>query len=96
MAQVIPHANQPEDGSALPPPMNNAQLRSSHQTTFTELSMRHGALFLISIPSLAAGQSTDLGATADRVFAPWTRETPGCAVGVAQGGRTLLTRGYGM
>jgi len=58
--------------------------------------MRLGAVLLITIPSLAAGQSTDLGAVADRVFAPWTRETPGCAVGVAQGGRTLLTRGYGM
>lgn len=58
--------------------------------------MRLGAILLITIPSLAAGQSTDLGATADRVFAQWTRETPGCAVGVAQGGRTLLTRGYGM
>ncbi len=30
------------------------------------------------------------------MFAQWTRETPGCAVGVAQGGKTLLTRGYGM
>ena len=58
--------------------------------------MRLAAILVIAVPALAAGQSTDLGPTADRVFAQWTRETPGCAVGVAQGGRTLLTRGYGM
>ena len=58
--------------------------------------MRLIALVLIFAPAIAAGQSADLGAVADRVFAQWTRETPGCAVGVAQGGRTLLTRGYGM
>ena len=39
----------------------------------------------------------DLVALADRVFAPWnTTHGPGCAVGIAQGGQTLLTRGYGM
>src|SRR6188474_27603 len=58
--------------------------------------MRLGTVLLIFAPAIAAGQSSDLGAVADRVFAQWTRETPGCAVGVAQGGRTLLTRGYGM
>jgi len=61
-----------------------------------ELPMRLGAALLITISSAAGGQATDLGAVADRVFAQWTRESPGCAVGVAQGGRTLLTRGYGM
>jgi YD repeat-containing protein len=33
----------------------------------------------------------------DRVFVRWNRsDTPGCAVGVAMGGRPVLTRGYGM
>ena len=58
--------------------------------------MRFTAVLLTVFPSLAAGQATDLGSVADRVFAQWTRETPGCAVGVAQGGKPLLARGYGM
>lgn len=32
----------------------------------------------------------------DSVFARWSTTTPGCAVGVSQRGRTLLTKGYGM
>jgi CubicO group peptidase (beta-lactamase class C family) len=67
-----------------------------HSQRFTERSMRFSAVLLVTIPSLAAGQAPELGTVADRVFAQWTRESPGCAVGVAQGGRTLLTRGYGM
>jgi CubicO group peptidase (beta-lactamase class C family) len=44
-----------------------------------------------------AGTPTGIAAIADRVFATWnSTHSPGCAVGVAQGGRTLLTRGYGM
>jgi CubicO group peptidase (beta-lactamase class C family) len=58
--------------------------------------MRLGPLLLMTLPALAGAQSPDLGAVADRVFAQWTKDTPGCAAGVAQGGRTLLTRGYGM
>ena len=58
--------------------------------------MRTSVALLLFIPNVAAAQSADLGAVADRVFAQWTRETPGCAVGVAQGGRTVLARGYGM
>ncbi|HEY0930799.1 MAG TPA: serine hydrolase [Gemmatimonas sp.] len=42
-------------------------------------------------------QSPSLVTTADRIFAAWnTTHTPGCAVGVARGGVTLLERGYGM
>src|SRR5688500_6682182 len=61
-----------------------------------EHSMRISIALLFTIPSVATAQSADLGTVADRVFAQWTRETPGCAVGVSQGGRTLLARGYGM
>ena len=35
-------------------------------------------------------------AAVDRIFARWTTATPGCAVGVAIGGKTMLTRAYGM
>jgi CubicO group peptidase (beta-lactamase class C family) len=58
--------------------------------------MRLTAILLLSFSTIALGQSTELAAVADRAFQQWTRETPGCAVGVAQNGVTLLTRGYGM
>lgn len=61
-----------------------------------EDAMRFGIVFLLAVPSLALGQSRDLGAVADSAFARWTRQTPGCAVGAAQNGRIVLTRGYGM
>ena len=32
----------------------------------------------------------------DAVFSRWTRETPGCAVGVAKGGKPVLQKAYGM
>jgi CubicO group peptidase (beta-lactamase class C family) len=42
-------------------------------------------------------QRRDVGAIADSVFARWnSTRSPGCAVGVARDGQTLLTRGYGM
>ena len=58
--------------------------------------MKVAAVVLMVVPSIAFAQSSDLGAVADRAFAQWTKDTPGCAVGAAQNGRTLLTRGYGM
>jgi CubicO group peptidase (beta-lactamase class C family) len=62
--------------------------------------MRTGllALLLLAIPSASpAQQSSDSAALVDRLFERWTsRETPGCAVGVARDGRTLLSRAYGM
>lgn len=49
--------------------------------------------------TLRAQQPTtaQLTAITDKVFAAWnSTHTPGCAVGVARGGVTLLERGYGM
>ncbi|HEX6316637.1 MAG TPA: serine hydrolase domain-containing protein [Gemmatimonadaceae bacterium] len=51
---------------------------------------------MLAVPAVAPAQATDIGQVADRAFAQWNRETPGCAAGVAQNGKTLLTRGYGM
>lgn len=51
---------------------------------------------VLGAPALAPAQATDIAQVADRVFTQWNRETPGCVAGVAQQGRTLLTRGYGM
>ena len=35
-------------------------------------------------------------AAVDKIFARWSTTTPGCAVGVAIGGKTVLTQAYGM
>ena len=35
-------------------------------------------------------------AKVDALFAAWTRDTPGCSVGVAAGGAPVLAKGYGM
>jgi CubicO group peptidase (beta-lactamase class C family) len=35
-------------------------------------------------------------ASVDALFAEWTRETPGCAVGVSEEGRIVLQKAYGM
>jgi hypothetical protein len=52
---------------------------------------------LLLIPSLLSAQQPNVAAIADTVFARWnTTHGPGCAVGVARGGKVLLTRGYGM
>ena len=45
-----------------------------------------------AVAARAAGLETDV----DRVFAKWTSSTPGCAVGVAVGGKPVLARAYGM
>src|SRR5438270_2958870 len=55
------------------------------------------ALALVTI-GLVVGraQPQDNDAKVDRVFAKWTADTPGCAVGVAAGGKPVLAKGYGM
>lgn len=40
--------------------------------------------------------STVPDASVDQVFGRWTAQTPGCAVGVAQGGKSVLEKAYGM
>lgn len=48
-------------------------------------------------PAAPTANTASLIAITDRVFAPWnSTHTPGCAVGIARGGTTLLERGYGM
>ena len=60
------------------------------------LIMKSAIALLLLLPALLPAQSPDLSSTADRVFAQWTKDTPGCAAGVSQNGKVLLTRGYGM
>lgn len=59
------------------------------------------SLVLLFLPVFARGQeappAADLTAQVDAIFAPWnSRETPGCAVAVGEGGRAILSRAYGM
>ncbi len=47
--------------------------------------------------SVARSASAQVSPTAvDKIFARWTTASPGCAVGVAVDGKTVLTRAYGM
>ncbi len=61
-----------------------------------------GVVSLLSISAAPAAQAvaTYAPATAERavdqVFAKWTSATPGCAVGVAVGGKPVLLKAYGM
>ncbi|NJD10790.1 MAG: beta-lactamase family protein [Gemmatimonadetes bacterium] len=84
--------------STWPPGCRPPRPRVSDTTTFApRTSMKPSALLLIALPAGLAAQQPDLAATADSVFARWnSTHTPGCAVGVARGGKVLLTRGYGM
>ena len=61
-------------------------------------SWRVTGLLLIASPLVAQqAQRADSAAAVDAVFSGWTStSTPGCAVGVARDGRTILTRAYGM
>lgn len=53
-------------------------------------------LLALVVPTVASAQR-DLSSTADSIFSRWnSTHTPGCAVGVARAGQTLLLRGYGM
>ena len=49
------------------------------------------SMALLALPPEAGAQAADLTATADRVFDAWNNtHGPGCAVGIAKGGTTLL------
>ncbi|HEX8690829.1 MAG TPA: serine hydrolase domain-containing protein [Longimicrobium sp.] len=62
-----------------------------------KLSRSFTSVALLFLPTLAAAQAADSAARVDSLFVRWnSRETPGCTVGVGRGGRTLLTRAYGM
>jgi CubicO group peptidase (beta-lactamase class C family) len=46
--------------------------------------------------TIAAAQAAVPAAAVDAIFARWTTSTPGCAVGVAVGGKPVLMKAYGM
>ncbi len=59
---------------------------------------RMALLLLLSLPLAgSASQAPHIDESKmDAVFSRWTRETPGCAVGVARGGKPVLQKAYGM
>jgi CubicO group peptidase (beta-lactamase class C family) len=58
--------------------------------------VRAVSLVLLFLPG-AAAQTPDPAAKVDEIFAEWkSQESPGCTVAVAEGGKTLLSRAYGM
>ena len=64
--------------------------------------MKRALVVLVGCLALATGLSA-LGSPAapdpakvDALFSKWTSKTPGCAVGVSEGGRPVLARAYGM
>jgi len=62
-----------------------------------QIRKKHAANKMRSLASLALpARPASLEAEVDRVFAKWTSSTPGCAVGVAVGGKPVLIRAYGM
>src|SRR5258708_19591890 len=62
-----------------------------------------GVLFLLLRPPPGQAADTtapvpaaaDLGAAVDAIFARYTADTPGCAVGVSKDGKEVLSRAYG-
>ena len=59
------------------------------------------AIFVLAQPVMPAQQGAVATAPApaaavDEIFSKWTTSTPGCAVGVAVGGKPVLTKAYGM
>jgi CubicO group peptidase (beta-lactamase class C family) len=66
-------------------------------TALASLSVTNELVAQTTGAGAARAATLDLTVTADRVFAAWNHtHGPGCADGVARGGTTLLTRGYGM
>ena len=57
-----------------------------------------GIVVMAGIPSTIYAQvPIDASMRVDEIFAPWTSaSSPGCAVGVAVDGLTVLERAYGM
>jgi CubicO group peptidase (beta-lactamase class C family) len=60
------------------------------------MRIRHLLLIPVALLAAPASAQTDPTAQVDSLFAAWNNpQSPGCAVGVAQNGRTVLSRAYG-
>jgi len=52
--------------------------------------------FVAVLASIAVVSATAADPEVDKIFAKYTSSTPGCAVGVATGGKPVLAKGYGL
>jgi CubicO group peptidase (beta-lactamase class C family) len=57
-----------------------------------------GVIVIVTCTAALSGQAvaTSPAAAVDGIFAKWTTSTPGCAVGIAVGGKPVLLKAYGM
>jgi CubicO group peptidase (beta-lactamase class C family) len=57
---------------------------------------RHLLLAALALLAAPAAAQPDPAVRVDSLFAAWNNpQSPGCAVGVSQNGRTVLSRAYG-
>ena len=74
--------------------LSNSRLSRARMTRTIALVSLAIACALVA-PATPRAQPAEDRAGVDQVFAKWTAATPGCAVGVASGGRPVLSKGYG-
>src|ERR671910_873616 len=53
-------------------------------------------LIIAGVAAPAVAQPPALEKSVDAIFSKWSTTTPGCAVGVAVGGKPVLMKAYGM
>ncbi|HMA51660.1 MAG TPA: serine hydrolase domain-containing protein [Magnetospirillaceae bacterium] len=58
--------------------------------------MRYALLLAALLPGLSCAATADQAKAVDAWFSGFNKTTPGCAVGVEQGGKRILTQAYGM
>jgi len=58
--------------------------------------MRYALLLAALVPGLAFAATADQTKLVESWFSNFNKTTPGCAVGVEQGGKNILTKAYGM
>src|SRR5687767_7172385 len=62
----------------------------------TRTPIRYALILAVLVVPPAAAQPAVSEKTIDTLFSRWTAKTPGCAVGVAVGGKPVLLKAYGM
>jgi CubicO group peptidase (beta-lactamase class C family) len=62
----------------------------------TAIALTASLALVAALSAVDGPPATPDRAKVDAVFAKWTANTPGCAVGVAEDGKTVLEKAYGM
>jgi CubicO group peptidase (beta-lactamase class C family) len=68
------------------------------RSAYIRLSLAASLAVVLALRGPASEAQSDpaIAAKVDQVFSRWTDRTPGCAVGVGVGGRSVLEKAYGM